>query len=171
MKARSLVSLIIAATVVWTVADVDARRGRKARRGQRQQTVMEALDLTAEQQEKLKSLRLDNAKRMARLRADLKVARLDLQAITRQDNPDAAEVKTGVAKVNQARSLILETRVGHRLKVNQVLTPEQQDKLREHRRGRPDRGRRMWRRGGRYGSPQNLEHRRPERKEERSPSG
>ena len=144
MKARSLISLIAVAAVVWTVADVDARRGRKDRRAHRQQAVMEALDLTAEQRDKLKSLRLNNAKRMARLEADLKIARLDLHAITRQDNPDPAEVKTRIAKVNQALSLILETRVDHRLKVNQLLTPEQRDKLRageRFQRGRrPGRG-------------------------------
>ena len=86
--------------------------------------------------------------RWLRLRADLKVARLDLRAAMRKDEPDAADVKASVAAVNSARSLILESRVNHRLKVNSILTPEQRTRLRELRRDRSGKGwGKMWRKG------------------------
>ena len=51
------------------------------------------------------------------------------------------------------RSLILESRVNHRLKVNSVLTPEAADRLREMRRDRSWKGwGKTWRKG-RYRKP------------------
>ena len=121
MKARSLISLIVtvavvsAAAVVWNAADAEARRGRNTRGAHRHQAMMEALDLTAEQQEKLKSIQLNNAKRMTRLRADLKIARLDLHDLLSQSNPNPAQVKPRVAEVNRVRSEMLEKKIYFRL--------------------------------------------------------
>ena len=142
-----IVAVVIPIVAVAWALPSDAHRGKRGWKGRK--APMAALELSAEQRTKLDGLNLERSKKMAQLRADLKVARLDLRAAMRQDNPDPAEVKTRVAAVNNARSLILESRVDHRLKVNSLLTPEQRSKLREMRRDRPKKGyRKMWRRGG-----------------------
>ena len=146
MKRLALIVAVVIPiiAVVWALPS-DAHRGKRGWKKARK-APMEALELSTEQRTKLESLNLERSKKMAQLRADLKVARLDLRAAMRQDNPDPAEVKTRVAAVNKARSLILESKVNHRLKVNNVLTPEQRNKLREVRRDRSKRGcGKMWR--------------------------
>jgi Spy/CpxP family protein refolding chaperone len=87
----------------------------KLRAGGRDFDVMKKLKLTDEQKQKLKDLRFDLAKDMAKLRADLKVA------------------KVKVVQVNQARSKMLQRSVDHRLELKKILTPEQQEKLRSIR--------------------------------------
>ena len=157
MNARSLISLIVtvavvsAAAVVWNAADADARSGRNTRGAHRHQAMMEALDLTAEQQEKLKSIQLNNAKRMTRLKADLKIARLDLQDLLSQSNPNPAQVKIRVVEVNRVRSEMLEKKIDFRLAQKKVFTPEQLEKVQELKRERPRRRGRRWR--GRHGRP------------------
>ncbi len=142
-----IVAVVIPVIAVAWALPSDAHRGKRGC-GARQ-APMAALELSAEQRTKLDGLNLERAKKMAQLRADLKVARLDLRAAMRQDDPDPAEVKARVAAVNKARSLILEGKVNHRLKVNNVLTPEQRNKLREVRRDRSKRGcGKTWRKGG-----------------------
>ena len=151
MKRLALIVAVVIPiiAIVWALPS-DAHRGKRGWKKARK-APMEALELSTEQRTKLESLNLERSKKMAQLRADLKVARLDLRAAMRQDNPDPAEVKARVAAVNKARSLILESKVNHRLKVNNVLTPEQRNKLREVRRDRSKRGcGKMWRKRG-YG--------------------
>lgn len=139
-------AVVIPILVIAWVLPTDAHRGKRGWKGRK--APMAALELSAEQRARMENLKLAQAKQMAQLRADLKVARLDLRAAMRKDEPDAAAVKTSVAAVNSARSLILESRINHRLKVNSVLTPEQRTRLREMRRDRPGKGwGKMWRKG------------------------
>ena len=105
----------------------------KLRAGGRDFDVMKKLKLTDEQKQKLKELRFDLAKDMAKLRADLKVARLELEHLMSQDSPKASDAKVKVAQVNQARSKMLQRSVDHRLELKKILTPEQQEKLRSIR--------------------------------------
>ena len=150
MKRNILIALgvVLALTVVWSVSEVDARRGRH---GHRRAKIMEALNPTSEQREKLKTMRLGHQKKMAQLRADLKVAELDLRAVMDVDAPTGTRVKAAVAKVNEARSRILEHRVGHRIASRGLLTPEQREKIKELKMDRPFRGKGHWRGRGRRG--------------------
>lgn len=147
MKRLAIIAaVVIPILVIAWVLPTNAHRGKRGWKGGK--ASMAALELTAEQRTRMESLKLAQAKQMARLRADLKVARLDLRAAMRKDEPDAADVKASVAAVNGARSLILESRVNHRLKVNSILTPEQRTKLRELRSERSRKGwGKMWRKG------------------------
>ena len=150
MKRNILIALgaILVLTVVWSVSEVDARRGKQ---GHRRAKIMEALNPTSEQREKLKTMRLGHQKKMAQLRANLKVARLDLRAVMDVDAPTGTRVKAAVAKVNEARSRILEHRVGHRIASKGLLTPEQREKIKELKMDRPFRGKGHWRGRGRRG--------------------
>ncbi len=163
MKRLAFIAAILIPVVViaWALPS-NAHRGKRGWKARK--SPMAALELSAEQRTRLESLNLERAKQMAQLRADLKVARLDLRAAMGQDEPSPAEVKARVGTVNNARSLILENRVNHRLKVNSVLTPEQRNMLREMRRDRPKKGfRKMWRKGGYRRGLKGMGHPRPDR--------
>lgn len=120
----------------------------KLRAGGRGFDVMKKLELTDEQKQKLRELRFDLARYMVKLRADLKVARLELEHLMNQDSPRANDAKVKVAQVNQARSKMLQRSVAHRLELKKILTPEQQEKLRSIK----DRGR-FFGCGARQGRP------------------
>ena len=134
---------VLAVTFITAISAPTIAQGRepeervKLRAGGRALDVIKELELTDEQKQKLEELRFDLAKDMAKLRADLKVARLELEHLINQDSPKASDAKVKVAQVNQARSKILQRSVDHRLKLKKILTPEQQEKLRSiKRRGR-----------------------------------
>lgn len=170
MKRLAIISaVVIPILVIAWVLPTNAHRGKRGWKGRK--APMAALELTAEQRTKMESLKLAQAKQMAQLRADLKVARLDLRAAMRRDEPDAAEVKARVAAVNSARSLILESRVNHRLKVNSVLTTEQRTRLREMRRDRSGKGcGKMWRKGRYHKRFRGMGGPGPDRTDDRSSS-
>jgi len=102
---------------------------------------MEALDLTAEQKDKLQDLRTEQAKAMARLQADVKVARIELQELLRDRSSTQSSVKKAVQKASAAQAKTMESNALHRLAVNQVLTDEQIEKMQELRGPRGRRGR------------------------------
>ena len=104
--------------------------------------LVEKLELTDAQQTKLKSLRTAHAKEMAKLRADLEVARIELREVMTGTNPSAAEAKSKAAEVNAARAILFEKSVAFRVEAKNVLTPEQQKTLREEG-GKMHRGRRF----------------------------
>jgi len=114
---------------------------------------MAALNLTDEQQQKMKTIRLAQAKEMAQLKANLQVAQLELREALGQANPNAGAVKAKVAAVNKAKSTVFGKQIDTRLKFGQVLTPEQRKKMSD--------ARQMWggKRGGRRGNAMRGGHR------------
>ncbi|GEM_PF-1912205 len=149
MKRTMIIALValLAVTAAWTVSDVDARRGRREHRmkGHHRAEMMKALAPTPEQQEKLKSIHFSHQKKMAQMRADLQVARLDLRAAMDKDIPESGQVKAAVAKVNEARARMLTNRIEHQISFKEILTPEQREKLKEIRMNRPFRNQEHWR--------------------------
>jgi Spy/CpxP family protein refolding chaperone len=116
----------------------------------RRPNLANALGLSESQQEKLKALGLSNAKTMARLQADQKIAMLDLRSAMGQASPSKTDVKTLVAEVNRARGQILTARIDQQLARAAVFTPEQKEKMKELRKeGKGHRGRGMMQRGHR----------------------
>ena len=127
-------------------ADADVERTRLSLRA------MARLELTDEQQEKVKTLRSAYARDMIRLRADTKLARVELRELMRETSPDVSRVKELAAAVSRAQGSVFERGAVFRAEFKNLLTPEQQETLREsfrdRRDGRRDSGMR-WLRGGR----------------------
>ena len=128
-----LAALFLAA---WCFTAAEAGPG-KGRRGHRGQDFIQALNPTAEQMEKIKSLRLEHAKQMAQLHANLEIAQLELRALMDEDAPKTANVKTRVAEVSRVRAQIMEKNIEMRLNMKSLLTPEQKEKLKELKQQRP----------------------------------
>jgi len=134
MMSKNLITAIIAAVVLISAA-AEADHGKKRGRPSHGGPAWEALDLTEAQRGKLEDMHLSRAKEMARLRADLQVARIDLRASMKPADPNWPEVKKRVAQVNGVRSKMLESRVDHRLSLKKILSKEQLEKLRHMNRG------------------------------------
>ena len=113
---------------------------------------MAGLELTDEQREKIKTLRSAYTRDMIRLRADTRLAQVELGEMMNETSPDVNQVKVLAAAVSSARGSVFERSAIFRAEFRNVLTPEQQETLREsfrdRRDGRRDSGMR-WRRGGR----------------------
>ena len=134
------------------------RRGMRGEPGKMQgapqagpRNPMAALGLTEEQQQKMKAIRLAQAKEMAQLKANLQVAQIELKDALGQDTPNAAAVKAKAAAVSKARSVIFAKHIDARLNLSQVLTPEQRQKMQELKQTRGPRGAGKGMRGGRRG--------------------
>lgn len=126
--------------------DADDVRTRRSRRA------MSGLELTDEQQEKIKTLRSAFTRDMIQLRADSRLARVELRELMDETSPDIDRVKALAAAVSAAQGSVFERGAVFRAEFKHVLTPEQQETLREsfrdRRDGRRDAGMR-WRRDGR----------------------
>ncbi len=127
-------------------ADADVRRTRLSRRAAAR------IELTDEQREKIKTLRSAYARDMVQLRADTKLARIELRELMSETSPNIDKVRELAAAVSTAQGSVFERGAVFRAEFRNVLTAEQQEKLREsfrdRRGGRRDAGMR-WQRGGR----------------------
>jgi len=126
--------------------DADDVRTRLSRRA------MSGLELTDEQQEKIETLRSAYTREMIQLRADSRLARVDLRELMNEISPDIDRVRELAAAASAAQGAVFERSALFRAEFKNVLTPEQQENLREsfrdRRDGRRDSGMR-WRRDGR----------------------
>ena len=92
--------------------------------------MLEKLDLTDDQRVQIRQVRMATEKAMVRLKADAKIARMELEEIMGEAKPNREDVKATLAVINAARSKMLEKKVNLRLEMKQILTPEQQGKMR-----------------------------------------
>ncbi len=116
--------------------------------------MLEKVDLTDAQKEEIKALRSQYDRDMVQLRAETRLAQIDLREQLNMARADVAEVKEIVARVTQAQGSEFERRVVFRVEMRNVLTPEQQEAIREafrERRSEP-RDSDTRRRGGRRDS-------------------
>ena len=132
-------------------------RGRQGRRGQegrrdrrgRQGLVKrmtKKLELTDEQVKKVKSVLTDARKKSIGLRADARVAGIELREMVSQEAVDKAKIGAKVDEIAKIRGDLLRARTDAALAVREILTPEQMAKadgmLKRLLGGRKGRGRR-----------------------------
>lgn len=126
--------------------------GRGFARTRLYRRAMSGLELTDEQREKIKTLRSAYTREMIQLRADSRLAWVELRELMNETSPDVNRVKELAAAVSAAQGSVFERSALFRAEFKHVLTSEQQEKLREsfrdRRDGRRDAGMR-WRRDGR----------------------
>jgi Spy/CpxP family protein refolding chaperone len=146
---------LVVAGAVAAVGAQDAGTGRReGRMGRHDPAALQAeLGLSAEQAAQLKKLRDDGRKQAIRQRADLAIARIDLEEAMDAPTVDEKLVAARVKAVSDLEASSLLARTNHRLAMRRVLTPEQQEKMKQlMRQGRMERaGERQERRLGRPG--------------------
>lgn len=99
------------------------------------------LGLTDEQETQLRKLHLDQRKAQIRRRADLQVARMDLQELLAAKTVDDKAVAAKMKEINDLAAAGLKAHVDGQLGMRKVLTPEQVEKMKQlhNRPGRPQR--------------------------------
>jgi Spy/CpxP family protein refolding chaperone len=111
------------------------------------------LGLTPEQSAQLRQLRADERKQAIRRRADLAIARIELDEALRAPTIDEKLVAQRVRAVSELQAAAVRAGADRRLALRKLLTPEQQETLRTFtREGRGERGA-AWRGAGRRRAP------------------
>lgn len=115
------------------------------------------LELTQEQKEKIRDTRLDFQKQNIKLKADLKIARLELRSLMADEEADKAKIYQKIEEISALRTELAKNRVDQKMAVRDILTKEQRDKLKELRFRKTAR-KRLWERGmqGRRHRPARL---------------
>jgi len=104
--------------------------------------------LTDAQASQLRKLMQDERKLAIRRRADLQVARLELDELLDAASVDEKAVGARVKALADLQAAALKARVDHRLAVRKVVTAEQLEKMKMLHRGPRPRAGREWRRPG-----------------------
>jgi Spy/CpxP family protein refolding chaperone len=102
--------------------------------------MMQALDLSDAQREKLAAIHDRQQRRDIQARADLEIARLDLRKAMGAEKPEAFAINTQIDRVARLRSDMAKAHVASLLEARALLTPEQQQQMREMRMKSPGAG-------------------------------
>jgi Spy/CpxP family protein refolding chaperone len=105
------------------------RQGRENAPGRGLRAALATLDLTSEQNEKLKELFAADRKRLEPLRQEGRALREALRTSAEAPNADPAAVGTAFLKVRAHRAAMREGREASREKLEAILTPEQRARL------------------------------------------
>jgi Spy/CpxP family protein refolding chaperone len=97
------------------------------------ENLIEKLDLTKEQKDKIDDLRLQHKKEMIDLKAELQKARLGLEEIRDKDNFTRSEVISGVENINKIKNEISLKAANHRMDIYEQLTDEQKTVWQENK--------------------------------------
>jgi Spy/CpxP family protein refolding chaperone len=91
------------------------------------------LNLTPEQQEKMKAAREREQRKAIQTRADIQLARLDLRKLMQADKPDQKAIDAQIDRISGLRTSLEKSHVATMIEFRASLTPDQQRKLKELR--------------------------------------
>lgn len=94
------------------------------------------LNLSDAQVNRLHQMKVDQQKKAIRERADLETKELELNELLRSPNPDRAAIDAKIGEIGALRTQVMKDHIDSRLAFEQVLTPEQKQKMRQGREGR-----------------------------------
>lgn len=131
----SVVSLALILFAGWVgsqplLMDHSARRKHRLRRQENLKQLKSELDLTAEQQERLRTVVTKCRRAEIEKRADLQTARLDLMEMLGEAEPNRAEVGAKVKQIGEIRTAMALARVDATLEAMELLTSDQRAKFR-----------------------------------------
>lgn len=89
----------------------------------------EELGLTEEQQSAIKEQQFKIEKEVIELHSQIKVAKLELKNLLREDSPDTTEIKNKIEEIGQLKSQLRWVKVQSKLGLRDLLTSEQYEKL------------------------------------------
>jgi Spy/CpxP family protein refolding chaperone len=95
--------------------------------------VKAGLELTPEQKERIMETRLNFQKDKIKLKADLKIAQLELKSLMREDELNRSEIYGKIDYIGDLKTQLAKYRVDQRMAIRDILTKEQLDKLKERK--------------------------------------
>lgn len=126
---RSLTLLLLFVIPAFLIASPPQKMIKKRMVHSGKAGACEALKLTDEQQAKMHDLKIGFQKRMIPVESQLKLARIELEELIRED-VSGRKLDAAVEKVNELRSQLFKLRIDQRLEVRKLLTDEQKKHLR-----------------------------------------
>ncbi|NIR47451.1 Spy/CpxP family protein refolding chaperone [candidate division KSB1 bacterium] len=149
MKTRKLTSvlilLLIATVIVTSEALAQPFFNRHHSRILKLEMLADELELTEDQRAQIKEQRFATQTSAIETRSKIQIAELELQKLMHEENVDENKVKSKVQEIGKLKTELRWNRVHGRLSMQEILTPEQKEKLKsvlpEHLQERQDRGR------------------------------
>ena len=142
---KSIIIIALIIPLILNARDFGRRHDKFSQHREDYEIAFQDLDLTDAQREEIGDLRTDFRKANIQREADLKLAYIGLQELIHEEEI-GKNLDSAIDKVNQLKNEIFEARIKHRLKIRNVLTAEQKEKLEQT--GRPGTGRWNSRRRG-----------------------
>ena len=131
---RSTVTLLILLLVGSSLAIAQPRdrmRGPHKRFDMRER-MAEELNLTDQQKDQMKKLRLDFERKQTAMHSQIKMARLDLEELFLKDKLDRSSIEKQMKAISDLQYQAKLDHIGHWFAVNGILSPEQQGIWKEH---------------------------------------
>ncbi|NOZ62398.1 MAG: periplasmic heavy metal sensor [Calditrichaeota bacterium] len=91
-----------------------------------------ALNLTAEQQQKVADLRLQHQKDVLPLQTDLRNKQAELKLMMVEEQPNMKRIDKKIDEIGKIKAELKKLQVQHRFAVRQILTPEQRKMFDTH---------------------------------------
>ena len=101
------------------------------------QRVKTGLELTQDQKDNMMQAHLNFEKDKIKLRADMKIAQLELRSLMREEELNKAEIYKKIEYLGDLKIQLAKNRVDQRMAIRDILTKEQLDKLKERKFRRP----------------------------------
>jgi len=95
------------------------------------------LNLTEQQQSRLREMGVEQQKKAIRLHADIQTKEIELHELLRAANPDRAVINAKIDEIGVLKAQTEKDSIAQRLAFEQLLTPEQKQKLRQQGERRP----------------------------------
>jgi len=140
MKVSRTKSLVIVISILLIIGLVAIVYAQPMFRGQGQQKglnllqnpkVKEKLQLTDDQINKIKEVTQDTQKKMIDLNAKAEIANIELQSLLDSPSIDKKAVEAKVDELGKIRTEIHKTAINCRIAMKEILTPEQQQKIKD----------------------------------------
>jgi Spy/CpxP family protein refolding chaperone len=138
MKTRSIISMVVIGMLLFGTVTAFGQMGKRQGQGTRGKqgcemqgphaTLHEQLDLTADQIKQIQASKTAARKEIIPLKADLKLARLELNEIMRNGGTKAA-LDQKIDEIGAIKVKIQKIRIGEKLEFRNLLTAEQKEKL------------------------------------------
>ena len=143
MKRTHLVTAVVSLMVFAFALNVEARSGRGHRghkdKGEMSARLCEKLDLSAEQQAKVKNLREETKSETKVLHQKLRELRKEIHWLWNAENPNEDAIMAKIEEMSAVKLELKKISAELRLDINALLTPEQKAKAVELREQRKER--------------------------------
>lgn len=136
LKKTFALSLVLTITLFWGLAHAGPRHfgGPGGEHwGVMSPECAKEIGLEEAQVDRIKSIRLSSQKEIIELRAEVRIAQLELNEMMSSDNPDKSRVNKKIDETSALRAKIRKIEAGTRIDVQSVLTNEQRQLLKEWR--------------------------------------
>ena len=125
--------LILAALSLMLPIGAMAQPGQRMHRPQMRmhQRFLERLGLSDQQKEQVRKLSIEHQKAQTEMMAKIRIARLDLREMLLDDKPDRSAIDRKISGISEMQNQAKLNTVHHLFAVYDLLTPEQQKKVKD----------------------------------------